>query len=512
MKGQANGSRQIEMRLRRTIRKRRQEAGIALLIAIFILLLIGVVAIALVVSSGTESALAGNYRSSTNVYYAAVAGLEEVRARLRTNNPNSFNNTAPGFLPPPATPLGDCNPVYVINPRGGEAITPWDLGSAYPDTQFGQEHGVTCGGAIAPPSTSQTTSSVWNRSPLNGLPFPGPLYKWVRINGVSEKSLNLDVDADGQADSIIPLYYNSAGNSYSNDSAVGPQALELTALAVLPNGSQKLMQYLVAPISVSLPPFLAALTIGGSSANSVAFSAPTSNANYSIKGGDQDSVNGCAPGLPVHAVGVFNAADQANVTAGGNGGTGIPAADRPNYTGSSGAPDVNVIATVPASLQSPAQLEALVQSITQSADVVLPGPATGANLPPSMYSPSPDPMTIVVNGDLDLTGWHQTGYGLLLVRGNLNYDPDASWDGVVMVVGKGTVTGSKSGSGEFDGAFLLAKTLDASGHTLSPNFGTATMLFGPNMGGNGIRYSSCWIQTSQPLASVKILSFHEISQ
>ena len=167
---------------------------------------------------------------------------------------------------------------------------------------------------------------------------------------------------------------------------------------------------------------------------------------------------------------------------------------------------MNVIATVPASLQSPAQLEALVQSIMQSADVVLPGP----NLPPSVYSPSPDPMTIVVNGDLDLTG-HQTGYGLLLVRGNLNYGPDASWDGIVMVVGKGTVTGSESesGSGEFDGAFLLAKTLDGSGHTLSPNFGRATM---KNMGGNGIRYSSCWTQASQPLASVKILSFHEISQ
>jgi hypothetical protein len=499
----------FEMRVRRTRRKCQQEAGIALLIAIFILLLIGVVAIALVVSSGTESALAGNYRSSTNVYYAAVAGLEEVRARLRFNNPNSFNNTAPGFLPPPGTPLGDCNPVYVINPRGGEAITPWDQGSAYPDTQFGQEHGAACGGAIVPPSTSPTTSSVWNRSPLDALPFPGPLYKWVRINGVSEKSLNLDVDADGQADSITPLFYN--GNGYSNNAAAGPQALELTALAVLPNGSQKLMQYLVAPVSVSLPAFPAALTISGNSANSVAFSAPASNANYSIKGGDQDSVNGCAPGLPVHAVGVFNAVDQGNVTAGGNGGTGIPAADRPNYTGSAGAPDVNLIAAVPSALQSPAQLEALVQTITQTADVVLPGPATGSDLPTSMYSPSPDPMTIVVNGDLDLTGWHQTGYGLLLVRGNLNYDPDASWDGVVMVVGKGTVTGSKSGSGELDGAFLLAKTLDAAGNTLS-NFGTATMLFGPNMGGNGIRYSSCWVQASQPLASIKILSFHEISQ
>src|SRR2546429_4668452 len=112
MKGQANGFRQIEMRLRRTTRKRRQEAGIALLIAIFILLLIGVVAIALVVSSGTESALAGNYRSSTNVYYAAVAGLEEGRARPRSNNPNSFNKTPPGFPPPPAPPPRDCAPRY----------------------------------------------------------------------------------------------------------------------------------------------------------------------------------------------------------------------------------------------------------------------------------------------------------------------------------------------------------------------------------------------------------------
>lgn len=491
------------MKARRTTRKRQQESGIALLIAIFILLLIAVVAIALVVSSGTDAALAGNYRSSTNVKYAAMAGLEEVRARLRSNNPNSFNTSAPGFLPPPGTPLGDCAPVYVINPQGGEAITPWDLGSVYPDTQFGQEHGAVCA-VVAPPNPSPTTLSIWNGNPLNVLPFPGPLYKWVRINGVSEKSLNLDVDGDGQADSVTPLYFDNVNRVFSNTPpAVGAQALELTALAVLPGGSQKLVQYLVAPAPISLPPVLAALTMAGKAGNSVAFSAPISNAGFSIKG---DSVGGCAPGLPVHAVGVFDNVDQTNVLG------GIPVAGRPNYTGSSAAPDVNIISTAPASLQSPAQLEALIQTITQSADVVLPGPATGSNLPTSMYTPSPNPMTIVVNGDLDLTSWHQTGYGLLLVRGTLNYDPDASWDGIVMVVGKGTVTGSRGGSGEIDGAFLVANTLDAAGNTLSPDFGTASMLFDPNMGGNGIRYSNCWVQASQPVSSFKILSFHEISQ
>jgi Tfp pilus assembly protein PilX len=56
------------MKARNTFGRRRTETGIALLISIFILLLISVVAIALIVSSGTESALAGNYRSSTGVY------------------------------------------------------------------------------------------------------------------------------------------------------------------------------------------------------------------------------------------------------------------------------------------------------------------------------------------------------------------------------------------------------------------------------------------------------------
>src|SRR5713101_3932954 len=112
-------------------KRRRKENGIALLVSIFVLLLISVVAIAMIVASGTESSLAGNYRSATGVYYASIAGLEEVRGRLRLQDPNSFKNTAPGLLP---TPLAVCTPVYVINPMGGEPVAPWDPASTYPDT------------------------------------------------------------------------------------------------------------------------------------------------------------------------------------------------------------------------------------------------------------------------------------------------------------------------------------------------------------------------------------------
>jgi hypothetical protein len=490
------------VKVRSKTRRRQKQGGIALLISIFILLLIGVMAIALVVSSGTESALAGNYRSSTSVYYAAVAGLEEVRSRLKPNNPNSFNIIAPGFLPAPGIPLAVCSPVYLINSLAGEAITPWDQASAYPDKEFSQEYGAVCPPV---PSPSPTERSVWNRGPLNGLPFPGPLYKWVRINGVTEQSLNLDTSPyDGRIDPNL-VYYD--GNTASlNDTNTGVQVYEITALAVLPNGSQKLLQYLIAAVPVNVPTFPptfpAALTLLGGPGNSAVFAAPASNANFSVKGLDQDTVGACVPGPAIPAVAVLTNPDQGNVI------NGIPAAYRTNYKGSSNGPDVqNVSASLPANLQTPAGLEALVQSITQNADVVINGNTTGSNLPAAMYSPSPNPMTIVVNGDLDLASWHQTGYGLLLVRGNLNYDPDASWRGIVLVIGKGTVTGSLGGGGEFDGTFVVANTLGGGN-----NLGSPSMTFGSNMGGNGIRYSSCWVQRSQPIANFKILSFDEISQ
>src|ERR1700741_3545828 len=103
------------MRAEGSMRKRRTENGIALLISIFVLLLISVVAIALIVSAGTESALAGNYRSSTGFYYAALAGLEEARGRLLGKNPNAFKITNPtGFLPAAGTPLNIGDAYYCI--------------------------------------------------------------------------------------------------------------------------------------------------------------------------------------------------------------------------------------------------------------------------------------------------------------------------------------------------------------------------------------------------------------
>ena len=128
---------------------------------------------------------------------------------------------------------------------------------------------------------------------------------------------------------------------------------------------------------------------------------------------------------------------------------------------------------------------------------------------PSTMSAS-NPMVVVVQGDFNLHGYG-TGYGLLLVTGKLDYDPDASWKGIILVIGKGTFNSTMRGTGELDGAVFIANTRDAAGNPLS-NLGPAS--FKQTGGGSGIHYSSKWVSATQALVQVpyQVLSFREIAQ
>jgi hypothetical protein len=464
------------MNVPHTKRRHSSEAGVAMLIAIFVLLLIAVVGITLILSSGTETALAGNYRSSTVVYYAALAGLEEGRGRLMPKNANYFN-VFPG---PPGTPLPVGQVWYITNPtNGGNVLTD------YPDKEFDKEFAgtVTLAG-----STVTTVSSV---SPVAGI--QGPLYRWVRINAVTEKSLKLDINNDGDQTDPGVIYYDG---SHLTLNPTGAQALEITSLAVLPNGTQKMAQYIVAPATLNLN-FPGALILDGDGVHGPTFGPGTTT--FQANGNDE-TVGTCAAGPPVTAIGYIGA-DHSQITATPSG----------NYIGPGGTPSVNPV-TLASNLQSVSGLNALVATISKNADVTitpLSGTAYASDMPTNMSVSNP--LTVVVNGDLDLNGWFSTGYGILLVTGNLIYDPGASWEGIVLVIGKGTITSKYNGSGGFDGAVFLATTVDASNNPLT-SLGTPSFTFVTGDGGNGIRYSSCWIRAVQAPSTYKVLSFHEILQ
>lgn len=488
--------------------RRGSEKGIALLIAIFVLLLVSVVAIALLVSSGTETALGANYRSSSTVYYAALAGLEEFRGRLLPKNPNYIGLTDPSAIPSPF-PLGQAT--YLINGLPGETVSPWDSSNPYYDNQYQTEFS-------APPSSWQAVNSVWNNGAM-GAGLTGPMFKWVRINAVTEKSIYLDVNSDDTLDGSTAIYYDSSNVTYSGKfwpslvltatpTATQSQALEITALAELPNGTQKYLQYLVAPITINIQ-FPAALTLDG---YSDAFSGPTSSI-FGIHG-DGDAGGAACGTYPVPAIGVPDQIPDVNYVKNGNpgpGSLGIPSGELGYYTGFGSSPSVAQV-TMPVGLQTVQSLDHISQTIIQNADSVIAGPANPSNLPSAMSITNP--MTIAVQGDFHLTNGF-TGYGLLLVTGNFTYDVGANWNGIVLVIGQGNVTAVEVGlGGQINGAMLIAQTRDISGNLLpGPNPGRATFnnTLSPDVG-YGIKYTCSQIRASEAPLTYKVLSFHELPQ
>src|SRR5712664_1733760 len=169
-------------------RRKQSESGVALLIAIFVLMLISVVSISLIVASGGESSLAGNFRSSTSAFLAGSAGLEEARGRMLAGNSDYFNNTVANFIPT-AGPLALGQVRYIVNPALGEPAGAALLGT-YPDTEYATEFGAA---PIA--GNVQTLTSV-STVVSGGTTYYGPLFKWVRINAATEKSIGTDVDND----------------------------------------------------------------------------------------------------------------------------------------------------------------------------------------------------------------------------------------------------------------------------------------------------------------------------
>ena len=115
--------------------------------------------------------------------------------------------------------------------------------------------------------------------------------------------------------------------------------------------------------------------------------------------------------------------------------------------------------------------------------------------------------TVAVDGDLDLSTWTGTGYGVLLVTGTLIYNPSSTWNGLVLVIGQGNVVSTGSGGGGIFGAVLVAHTRDGVVQRL--DFGPTSWVAS---GGATIKYSSCWVNAVQQPITYKVLSFREIPQ
>jgi hypothetical protein len=483
--------------------KRRPEAerGAALVIAIFSLMLISVVATAMVLTAGTQSAIRSNYKSAMQAFYDAKAGLEEARGRLWTSNPDTAAVSTCAFPNPGGMPLGQV--CYIVNASGNEVVNPLDLsaGNPYADFEYKDEWGsaVTSATGVQPFINSTSTAASGG--------IAGPLYKWVRITPRTEASGGLAISGGTQRASNL-LYFDGAHQTSVGGPGTGAaQVLTITSLAVTPYGSRRMLQYTVAApaLSSALPTFPAAVTLDGNG-----FTSPSGNgtiggsSNVQLNGNDGSAPSGTPSGVP--AIGYTNSNDASAVTK--------AASPATNYSSPDNTPAVGVV-SLPPLLQTPGGLDSLVQSITRGADLVLNPPSgTQADQNSLTLMSAANPMVVVVNGDFHLT--HSsgkgafTGYGLLLVTGTLYYDPDDSWNGIILVVGRGVFDGSQHGSnGQINGTVLVANTRDSSGNLLTSLGAPSFNLAG---GGQGIHYNSQLVTNAEASMTYQVLSFREIAQ
>jgi len=176
-------------------RKSHPERGVALLFALFTLLLLSAIAASLMFMTNTESSVNSNYRSERLSAFAAKAGMEEVRDRMPALNTAA---KLPTTLPPLAGSV-----LYVLNEGAAPGtVRPWVAGNAYMDDEMCHDFAVVQGQQPAPdvrctsaPSSAYLVAGTLAAPVTSNYPWSGTSaalsYKWIRVTLKQSNSVQL---------------------------------------------------------------------------------------------------------------------------------------------------------------------------------------------------------------------------------------------------------------------------------------------------------------------------------
>jgi hypothetical protein len=262
--------------------KNKRERGVALIFAIFTLLLISAIAASLVFMSNTETSVNSNYRAERVSAFGAKSGMEEVRDRmaLPTTNAQSLLNLLPGVLAgnplPGVFPPAPNSILYVVNEgTAAGTVKPWVAGNAYMDDELCHDFaGVQAGAQPAsdvrcttPPTAAMLVAGETAAAPTTSTyPWAGTAaaltYKWVRVT-LKQNGSNQNYGVSGPvtpANQAIQVCWNGSNEILVNapdlicqdnidpTSLTIPKAIKsatpvyiVTALAVSATGSTRKM-------------------------------------------------------------------------------------------------------------------------------------------------------------------------------------------------------------------------------------------------------------------------------
>lgn len=472
-----------------------RQRGVALVAAMITLLIISAITAGMIILANTETNTSANFRDEQRAFFSAKGGFEEVRDRMRQSATNTLRTA--GVLPT-TLPGGANSVLYVLNPLNSQTVAPWGGNPAtFADDEICKETTtLTCSGGLPGGSgwyTTNTASTTYAASPVLD-------WKWVRVNLKQNNTIG-PYYTNGASSNTQQVCWNGT-NEYADPvpgcTAPNLPIYVLTTLAVTPSGSRRMIQTEIAEdrLNFSAP---SAVTLDGTGD---VFTGGSSS-QWSVNGIDQPGCGVTTVGPPVDAIGVPDAVDATTIAASS---TDIP---RPNnYTGASGTtPDVaNVASTLPTNLQTVSALQNLMSTIENNVtQPVLNGNVTDHNF--LSNGTVTDPQIIFVNGNVSISG-NVTGYGILAVNGTVNITGTLTWNGIILVVGQGNFT--TSGTSVYNGAILVAQTLDSHGNLLTTP-GPGMAVFNTNGGGHGgVQYSSGCIALANNLSTFHVVAIREL--
>ena len=484
------------------IEKNNGERGVALLMTLIALILLSAIAAGLIMATNTESAINSNYRAEQEAYFAAKAGLEEARERLMKNSPDPITQ-------PTSLPSGTGGVLYLLNPAGGgDVVQPWTTTNRYFDDELCHENfyanpsnpgaGVRC--------TAVPSGSTWYSTVNSDVPYfntAGALpYKWVRItlkeNGTPQPfcvdgscaaaALNTEVCWDGGKQLLKPAAAVScAAAGYEN-------VYLLTSLAQTSSGTRRVISMEAAsPVSLTI--------------QSAIYS------NLSTDTGQALNVTGTTE--PVCSKPSTYGAESGSstvTTPGGGNVTGSPAGTRNN----AGWP-YNLPALMASMQPNSTPVNAAGTGVT--------GSGVGGNSPPfngpsatlgtaPTVNPSSGPISTITSPGTPVTYYSSgnltlgtsssapgvSGYGILLVNGNLTIDVSNGFNyyGLIVATGNVTLTAKNNASvnPQIHGAMIMGGTFNAPISNMS--------------GSVSIFQDACMVDKAFGPVPLSVLALHEL--